>query len=208
MPPARYRIVERGGRLEVIDGETGERPLSAAERMAAHDAAHGHAALRYDRVDAQREAAPPLAASPPPQPKSAPAPTDPIRARLAAKPSPWQASGEAQPPRAKRPDAKTAPAPAAAPAAASQLAKGTFVTGKWWDSKGPRTVTLSKKGRKKLSDNVIAALVVGMFVFIALAVIQPVLLLVAGFALFRFGGTILGPIGARIIDNAVGVDGR
>jgi hypothetical protein len=190
MPPARYRIVERGGRLEVIDGETGERPLSAAERMAAHDAAHGHAALRYDRVEAARAAAPPPVA---------PTPSDPIRARLGDKASPWQASGEAKPPRAKR--LKDAP-----PTAISQLAKGTYVTGKWWDSKGPRTVTLGQKGREKLVNSIMATLIVAFFIFIALAVIQPALLLVAGFALFRFGGTIIGPIGARLIDQAIAAD--
>ena len=36
-PPGRYSVVERGGRLVVIDRETGRTPPSAAERMADHD---------------------------------------------------------------------------------------------------------------------------------------------------------------------------
>ena len=201
MPPARYRIVERGGRLEIIDRETGERPQSAAERMAAHDAAHGHAALRYDRLEESQAEAPPQPSPLPPQPAP---PSDPIRQRLQQKSSPWQASGEARPPRAKRlaqPDGQRA---AQRPA---NLVKGSFITNQWWDNKGPRTVTLREKGRAKLGGSLMTALIIGFFVMIALMVIQPALLLVAAFALFRFGGTIIGPVGAWLIDDAIKADG-
>ena len=36
-PPSRFSVVERGGRLVVIDCETGQIPPTAAERMNAHD---------------------------------------------------------------------------------------------------------------------------------------------------------------------------
>ncbi|HWV61477.1 MAG TPA: hypothetical protein VN034_12515, partial [Sphingopyxis sp.] len=36
-PPSRFSVVERGGRLVVIDRETGRTPPTAAERMDAHD---------------------------------------------------------------------------------------------------------------------------------------------------------------------------
>lgn len=203
MPPSRYQIVERGGRLEIIDRETGERPQSAAERMAAHDAAHGNAALRFDRLEEQRAEPPPPAAANAAAAKPTP-PSDPIRQRLQEKASPWQAKGESKPPRAKRPAEPPMQRPAQT---ASSLVKGTFVTGKWWDSKGPRTVSLGEKGKAKLGSGLMAAVIIGFFIMIALIVVQPALLLVAAFALFRFGGTIIGPIGARLIDDAVKADG-
>lgn len=203
MPPSRYRIVERDGRLEIIDRETGERPQSAAERMAAHDAAHGDAALRNDRQEEQRAKTPPPAPANPAAPKPAP-PSDPIRERLQKKASPWQPKGEAKPPRAKHP----ADPPMQRPAqTASSLVKGTFVTGKWWDSKGPRRVALGEKGKAKLGNGLMTAIIIGFFILIALIVVQPALLLVAAFVLFRFGGTIVGPIGAWLIDDAIKADG-
>ena len=202
MPPSRYRIVERGGRLEVIDSQTGERPQSAAERMAAHDAAHGNAALRFDRLEEQRAEPSPPAPANPASAKPAP-PSDPIRQRLQEKASPWQAKGEAKPPRAKRPAEPPMQRPAQP---ASSLVKGTFVTGQWWDSKGPRTISLGEKGKTKLGSGLMTALIIGFFIMIALIVVQPALLLVVGFALFRFGGSIIGPIGAWLIDDAIKAD--
>ena len=44
------------------------------------------------------------------------------------------------------------------------------------------------------------------FAIIAMVIVQPALILVAAFVLFRFGGTIIGPIGARLIDEAIKAD--
>lgn len=214
MPPSRYRIVERGGRLEVIDGETGERPQSAAERMAAHDAAHGHAALRFDRLEEAGDGI--VGTAPVPPPAARPVPTDPIRAALAKRSNPWGGDGgraqlgaQSQSEERARPSpnsdsASSRPAPRATGLGSGKRQR--FVTGKWWDSNGPRTVDLGDKGRAKLSGNFMTALIVAFFVVVAMIIVQPALLLVAGFALFRFGGTIIGPIGAWLIDDALKAD--
>jgi hypothetical protein len=219
-PPSRYRIVERRGRLEIIDLETGTTPPTAAERMAVHDAAQGNAALKSDQKDERLARAAALdAAAKAVQELNNPAPitttnrpTDPIRARLEARPGPWQAKGDAKPPKTKAPP----PAPAAQPGPGRSASAGadrmrgnqTFVTGKWWDNKGPRTVTLGPAGRAKLTNGILGIVVVGFFIALAMLVVQPALLLVAGFVLFRFGGTMIGPVGARLVDEAIRAEGR
>jgi len=82
-------------------------------------------------------------------------------------------------------------------------ARKTIVTGKWWDAKGPRTVELGPKGQAELTGGfmflffgVVIAAIVALF-------IAPLLLFIGAFLLFRFGGQILGPIGAGIIDKAL-----
>lgn len=45
-PPSRYAIVERGGRLVVLDRDTGRTPPTAAERMAEHDRRMGNEPIR------------------------------------------------------------------------------------------------------------------------------------------------------------------
>lgn len=49
------------------------------------------------------------------------------------------------------------------------------------------------------------------FVVVAAAIValivQPILLFVGAFLLFRFGGNILGPIGAGIVDKAIAEKG-
>ena len=225
LPPPRYRIVERRGRLEVIDSETGGRPPTAAERMAAHDAAHGHAALRIDRLAETAEASeapvqslPPVA--PPertPRPAARPVPTDAIRAAIAQRANPWGGDngGRAGLGAQSQSEAQARPSPganqgSARPAPRSRASRDEnrmpMVTSKWWDSKGPRTLDLGEAGRAKLSGGFITALIVAFFALIAMVIVQPALLLIAGFALFRFGGTIIGPIGARLIDDAIKAD--
>lgn len=209
-PPQRYRVVERRGRLEVIDSVTGERPPSAAERMASHDAAHGHAAMRFDRAQDLLVEAAKNAEKPTPAPTS-PAPTDPVRARLEAKAGPWQAKGEARPPKAKqaRPEPRytgTDMGGGLGEAARGPGKQTPFVTGKWWDSKGPRAVTLGRAGRAKLTNGALTFALFGFFIAIVIMIIQPALLLIVAFALFRFGGTFIGPIGANLIDAAIKAD--
>jgi hypothetical protein len=222
-PPQRFRILERGGRLEVIDSETGARPPSAAERMAAHDAAHGHAALRYDRLaEAEAEAGPAPVSQTPAVPPAAPistevTPTDVIRAAIAKRATPWSGGngGRAQLGAQSQSEANARPSPganqsSARPALRSRAprdeSRQPIVTGKWWDSKGPRTLDLGEAGRAKLTGGFMTALIVAFFALIAMIIVQPALILVVGFALFRFGGTIIGPIGAWLIDEAIKAD--
>lgn len=214
LPAPRYRIVERGGRLEVIDSETGGRPPTAAERMAAHDAAHGHAALRFDRLaDMDAPAAAPPEPSLPPEPAARPAPPDAIRAAIAQRVNPW--GGRAQLGAQSQSEERARPSPGADQAATRRPLRSRtprdenrmpMVTSKWWDSKGPRVLDLGAAGRAKLSGSFITAFIVVFFALIAMVIVQPALILVAGFALFRFGGTIIGPIGARLIDEAIKAD--
>lgn len=229
-PPHRYRIIERGGRLEVLDTATGERPQSAAERMAAHDAAQGHAALRYDRMKDAAE----LASTSAPGPMATALhsgagaqrpPSDPIRVALAERSKPWSQSSASRPqlgvqsaseaqarpnPGSGSPATPQRAAPAAEPVRGNtgrDVKSQTLVTGRWWDARGPRTLTLGQRGRARLTSGFMTALAVAAIIAIALLVVQPVLLLVAGFILFRFGSAILAPIGARLIDEALKADG-
>ncbi|WP_194954645.1 hypothetical protein, partial [Sphingopyxis solisilvae] len=49
-PPSRFSVVERGGRLVVIDRETGQVPPTAAERMEVHDRKLGIEPIRPGRA--------------------------------------------------------------------------------------------------------------------------------------------------------------
>lgn len=50
-PPSRLQILEKGGRLVVIDRETGLPPLSAAERMRQFDAQAGNQPISYSHIN-------------------------------------------------------------------------------------------------------------------------------------------------------------
>ena len=58
-PPSRFSVVERGGRLVVIDKETGQIPPTAAERMDIHDRKIGVEPIR----PAKPSAAPDMSAA-------------------------------------------------------------------------------------------------------------------------------------------------
>lgn len=211
-PPSRFSVVERGGRLVVIDRESGTTPPTAAERMAEHDRRMGHEPIR----PAVREA-PPLPAAP-----LSPArlPADPPRVT----PGETQADGGkhrivgAIAARGKEPwGDRTAP-PAAAPKPAParitprpQPPTGShrkiIVTGKWWDAKGPRTIELGPKGQQTLSGGFLTLFFIALIAAVVALIVAPVLLFIAGFLLFRFGGKILGPVGAGIVDKAVAEQG-
>src|SRR3546814_13143043 len=45
-PPSRFAVIERGGRLVIVDRTTGKTPPSAAERMAEHDRRMGLVAAK------------------------------------------------------------------------------------------------------------------------------------------------------------------
>ena len=203
-PPGRYSVVERGGRLVVIDRETGRTPPSAAERMADHDRRMGS------------EPAPPAAQRLPTDAFADPSapvieqviepPAPPMADRMAATVA---AMNRKQPWKDQRPAAAAGPARIAqrpqprAQSGAKPGARKTIVTGQWWDAKGPRTIELGPKGQQALSGGfatlffvILIAAIVGLF-------IAPVLLFIGAFLAFRFGGKILGPIGAGIVDKAL-----
>lgn len=204
LPPSRYSVVERGGRLVVVDRETGQTPQSAAERMAEYDRRMGNEPASPAERIVFAEAEP------------VPAQTEPaVLARAETRPpNPRMAAAVAEMNR-KRPwkDGPKAPAARAEPARIAQRpqpkAQGpaggrkTIVTGKWWDSKGPRTIELGPKGQQTLSGGFITLVVALFIAAIFTLYVQPVLLFIGGFLLFRFGGQILGPIGAGIVDKAL-----
>jgi hypothetical protein len=205
-PPSRFSVIERGGRLVVIDKQTGQTPLSAAERMDLHDRQRGVEPIRPAKtsvapdLSAAARAESGLSARPAPsQQNSIPAATPTTAASKPGK-QPWS-----RPP-SDRPALKSAPAStqaASRPAPQASGALKTIVTGKWWDAKGPRTIELGPKGQQVLSGGFLTLFFVALIAAAVALFIQPILLFVAAFLLFRFGGQVLGPIGAGIVDKAL-----
>lgn len=196
----------------VIDKQTGQTPPTAAERMDLHDRKMGVEPIRPAKTSAAPDmsaaarAESGLSARPAPAqrataPVAAPKVADSSKARVAANSKrPWSQ----QP--TNRPALKSNSAPARVanrPLPQSGATRQTIVTGKWWDAKGPRTIELSPKGQVKLSGGFITLFVVTLIAAIIALVIEPILLFVAAFLLFRFGSHILGPIGAAIVDKAL-----
>lgn len=210
-PPSRFSVVERGGRLVVIDRETGQVPLTAAERMEIHDRQLGIEPVRPGRastapdMSAAARAESGLSARPAPNqpPVPNPAPAKPRVPAATAEPGkrPWATAPKDRP----APKSDTAPAPARIPGRVPPQAGGrkTIVTGKWWDAKGPRTIELGPKGQQTLSGGFATLFFVLLTAVIVALIIQPFLLFVGAFLLFRFGSNILGPLGAGIVDKAI-----
>ncbi|HEX2813107.1 MAG TPA: hypothetical protein VHO04_10520 [Sphingopyxis sp.] len=205
-PPGRYSVVERGGRLVVIDRETGRTPPSAAERMADYDRRMGNepalpAAQRFP-TDAFADPSAPVVEQviePPAPPVS-----DRMVATVAAmnRKQPWKDQRPAAGP------ARIAQRPQPRPqSGAKPGARKTIVTGKWWDAKGPRTIELGPKGQQVLSGGFATLFFVALIAAVVALLVAPILLFFAAFLLFRFGGKILGPIGAGIVDKALAEKG-
>ncbi len=218
-PPTRFSVVERGGRLVVIDKQTGQTPPSAAERMALYDRSMGVEPVRPERVSAAPDmsaaarAESGLSARPAPTQQRATAASDSGKARVAAAVAernkrPWAAGQSDRP--ALKANTPAARMPARAAPQSGVLKTGalkTIVTGKWWDAKGPRTIELGPKGQQRLSSSFVTLFFVVVVAAIAALFLAPALLLVGGFLLFRFGNKILGPIGAGIVDKAIAEKG-
>jgi hypothetical protein len=212
-PPSRFSVVERGGRLVVIDKETGTTPLSAAERMDLHDRSLGVEPIRPAKpssapdMSAAARAESGLSARPAPARQSA-APADGGKTRMAAaiperNQRPWK-----QPDDRPALKAASAPAPSAGrPAPAAGGGGKTIVTGKWWDAKGPRTITLGPSGQAELNGGFIALFFIVVVAAIVIGFVSLPLFFVGGFLIMRFGGRILAPFGARIIDKAMAEKG-
>lgn len=205
-PPSRYSVVERGGRLVVIDRDTGATPPSAAERMAEHDRRMGTERVRPTEravtVETKAAPAPAEPAAParpetrPPNPRMVAAVTETNRKR------PWKDAAKPAPMPARAEPARVAQRPQ--PQAGGRK---TIVTGKWWDAKGPRTIELGPKGQQVLNGGFLTLFFVAAIASIVALFIAPFVFFVAAFLLFRFGGQILGPIGAGIIDKALAEKG-
>ena len=201
-PPSRFSVVERGGRLVVIDCETGQIPPTAAERMNAHDRRMGvepnRPAARAAPAEVETMLDTPEAA-PAPQRASPGSANNRKTAAVAAtdRKQPWgqKAEGAGQP----RP-ARTPQRPELQPQAGGRK---TIVTAKWWDSKGPRTIELGPKGQTEFTGGFMFLLFGLVIAAIVVAFIAPLLLFAGAFLLFRFAGNFLGPIGAAIIDKAL-----
>lgn len=211
-PPSRFSVVERGGRLVVIDRETGQTPLTAAQRMEIHDRELGIEPIRPEQraslpdMSAAARAESGLSARPAPiqSPAAIPVPAKPRVAAATAEQGkrPWSSAPGDRP-------ALKANAPARIPnrPAPPSGARKTIVTGKWWDAKGPRTIELGPKGQQVLSGGFLTLFVVAIIAAIVVLFIQPLLLFVGAFLLFRFGNNILGPLGAGIVDKAIAEKG-
>ena len=193
----------------VIDRETGQTPLTAAERMEIHDRNLGIEPIRPEPrtsapdLSAAARAESGLSARPAPNQQPAAPPAKPRATAAMAEPGkrPWATEPKDRP--ALKSDA--APTPARIPnrPAAQSGGRKTIVTGKWWDAKGPRTIELGQKGQQTLSGGFLTLFVVAVIAAIVALFIQPLLLFVGAFLLFRFGSNILGPLGAGIVDKAI-----
>ena len=212
-PPGRYSVVERGGRLVVLDRETGQTPLSAAERRDLHDRSLGMEPIRPVKasavpdMSAAARAESGLSARPAPAQHATPAATD-SKARVAAAIAergkrPWTRQPADRP--ALKSNAK--PGQTAGRPAPQAGGRKTIVTGKWWDAKGPRTIELGPQGQRELTGGFMTLFFVAVAASIVALFIQPVIFFAAAFLVFRFGGQILGPIGAGIIDKALAQKG-
>ncbi len=200
-PPSRFSVVERGGRLVVIDKETGQTPLSAAERMEIHDRKMGVEPARpaARRAPSEQPTSAMAEAAPTPQREPSRPPNNRMTAAAAEmnRKQPWshkaKIMGQPQP-------ARVAQRSQAQPQAAGRK---TIVTAKWWDSKGPRTIELGPKGQAELTGGFMFLFFGLVIAAIVAAFIEPLILFVGAFVMFRFGANILGPLGAGIVDKAL-----
>ena len=187
----------------VIDRQTGQTPPTAAERMDAHDRRMGIEPGKPAARPAPTEPAATIEAAPAARREAPRPPNDRMAAAVAEmnRKQPWSQSaiGQAGPARiAQRPQ----PRPEA-PAGAGK----TIVTSKWWDAKGPRTIELGPKGQAELTGGFMLLFVGFVIAAIVALFVEPLLFFVGAFVLFRFGGNVLGPIGAGIIDKALAQKG-
>lgn len=201
----------------VIDKETGQTPPTAAERMDIYDRKMGVEPIRPAKpsaapdMSAAARAESGLSARPAPVHKVPPATSaadssgkDRITAAVAERNKrPWNPTPN------DRPGLKASPAPTRSTGSSPLQTAGrkTIVTGKWWDSKGPRTIELGPKGQQVLSSGFVTLFIALAVAAIVAMFIEPLILLVGAFVLFRFGGNFLGPIGANLVDKAIAEKG-
>lgn len=151
-PPSRYRVVERGGRLVVIDSLSGSTPLRAKDLLPATTDDASATYVDYPEDD-------------PPQPASAPILEAP---RSALSPPP----GKSLAPQA--PSGLASIAATVAGQARDDRGRLLLTTARWYDAKGPRTLALDMAGEQQLGGAIIG-LVVAAFVALCLVVLGDVL---------------------------------
>ncbi|MDB5679055.1 hypothetical protein [Sphingomonas bacterium] len=155
-PPSRYRVVERGGRLVVLDSAVGGAPLTARD-------------LLPDMASESRtDDTPPMVLDEPymdEQPLAEPvAPVAPPPSRYAT-----AQSMIAEPPGALRSVAETV-----AGGARDGDGRLLLTTARWYDAKGPRTLALGMAAEQQLGGAVLA-LVAAAIVAVFLAVMGDVI---------------------------------
>lgn len=163
-PPSRYRVVERGGRLVVIDSAVGGAPLTARDLlpdMASDDEANVLPLERYPRESGD------------PGPQEIPPMTLDSRLRgntaqedVAPIPSPRPTSYEA-------PGAAQSVAETVTGNNRDDQGRLLLTTARWYDAKAPRTLRLSEAGERQLGG-VVIALLVGVVVAIFFAIMGDV----------------------------------
>jgi len=163
-PPSRYRVVERGARLVVIDSVAGGAPPTARDLLP--DDREGFSIEPYPRESGDPES-----------------PTTPpviLDSRLRGNTN----EDYATPP---SPSALTQdpPGPAATVAGARRNDRGRLLwtTARWYDAKAPRTLTLSAVGERRLG-NTVAALLIGSVLAVILVAVGGVIGWVIVFATF------------------------
>jgi hypothetical protein len=139
LPPSRYRVIERGRRLEVIDTLAGRRPAYAAEAQPQPWAPNEMA----DRQPAD-------------QPEMSPEPVAVEKSVPAAPPTAPVGSMPETPPDFLM--------NAASIAGSERDRDGRLLlnTARWYDAKGPRTIALSQAAERELGGVVLAALVIAV----------------------------------------------
>lgn len=136
-PPSRYRVVERGGRLEVVDTYLGGAPQTAADLvpgLASDDAADARPPEARVARQPEPRADSPMAAPPAPRPRAAEALI-------------------ARPPELVRTVAATM---------CNDVRDGDgrliLTTARWYDRKGPRDIALDLRGERQLGTMVMVLL--------------------------------------------------
>jgi hypothetical protein len=137
-PPSRYRVIERGGRLVVIDSQSGTTPLRARDLL---PAVTDGAAPRYVDYPTDDDAPAPTPAAVLEAPRSALTPP---------------------PNRSLAPEAPGALRSVAATVAGDRRddqGRLLLTTARWYDAKAPRTLALTKAGEQQLGGAMIALIV-------------------------------------------------
>ena len=157
-PPSRYRVVERGGRLVVIDSVAGGTPPTARELLN----------TQYPRQSRD------------PEPQTSPQLALELDVLVPSSPA-YTRSSVAPPPGFLRNVAATV-------CSDERDADGRlqWTTARWFDARGPRTVTLSARTELQLAIAILTLLAVAFFAMIAaiaMGLVGWVILVIAGTSL-------------------------
>lgn len=170
-PPSRYRVIERGGRLVVLDSAVGGAPLTAKD-------------LLPDMAPDYEVDPPSFDPAPDPEPiddRDTPA-SEPGFAMLAPPPS-FPRPVATRPMIAEPPGLLRNVAATICGDARDADGRLQWTTARWFDAKGPRTLTLSKRAEPQLGFAMLALLaaaVVAIILAVGMGFVGFVILFVAG----------------------------